>query len=176
MRIAIVNDELLKVVNVVKANSVDDVENGVVAEPWMAPKVKYTIEDGVRVQVITPPTPIPREELIVLCDEQRNRITDAEILAGFEWAGIQFPLTLENQNNFSQLYTLSKDELVVYPKKVWTGLSSTELNDAQEVKEFYLAGIAHVEACLDAGFTQKQAFRNMDYDTLEKWMSDNGNL
>jgi len=114
-----------------------------------------------------------RYELLPGADAQRNRITDAEILDGFEWASVKFPLTLENQSNFSQLYTLSKDNLLVYPKKVWAGLSSTELNDAAEVQEFYLEGIAHVEACLDAGFTQKQAFRSMNYVTLKKWMSDN---
>jgi len=117
-----------------------------------------------------------RDDLLPGADSQQNRITDAAILAGFEWASVTFPLTLENQNNFSQLYALSKDELIVYPKKVWSGLSSTELDDAQEVKEFYLTGIAHVEACLDAGFAQKQAVRNMNYNTLNKWMSDNSSI
>ena len=114
-----------------------------------------------------------KAELLPGADALQNTLTDAAILAGFEWASVQFPLTWENQNNFSQLYTLSKDGLIMYPKKVWTGLTSTELDDADEVKDFYLAGIAHVENCLDAGFAQKQLFRDMSYGALREWMDDN---
>lgn len=174
MKVAIVNDDLLKVVNVVKANSVDDVSNGIIAESWMAPNIEYTIEDGVRVSI--PPTPIPIEELIDSCDALRNAITSDSIIFGFDWppsSGVRFHLTIENQTNFSNLYILSTQDLLTYPKTVWSGVDTFNLMNKQAVEDFYLAGVAHKELCLDQGLLAKQAFRTMSYNELAQWLVDN---
>jgi len=61
MKIAIVNDEIKTVINVIKADSVEDVKNGIIAESWMSPDVVYNIEDGVRVEL--PKAQLTKEEL-----------------------------------------------------------------------------------------------------------------
>jgi len=174
MKVAIVNDELLKVINVVKANSLSDVFEGVVAESWMAPNVEYTIEEGVRTPI--PPTLISIEELIDNCDVARNTITELAIINGFDWppsSGVRFHLTIENQTNFSNLYLLSTQDLLVYPKTVWSGIETFSLVDKPAVESFYLAGVAHKELCLDQGLLAKQAFRTMSYTELTQWLIDN---
>ena len=174
MRIAIVDDELLEVLNVVKSSSVDDVENGIVAESWMSPMVKYTIEEGVRTPI--PPTLISIEELIDNCDVARNTITELAIINGFDWppsSGVRFHLTIENQTNFSNLYLLSTQDLLTYPKTVWSGIETFSLIDKPAVESFYLAGVAHKELCLDQGLLAKQAFRTMSYTELTQWLIDN---
>jgi len=174
MKVAIVSDELLKVINVVKANSLSDVFEGIVAESWMAPNVEYTIKDGVRTPI--PPTLIPIEELIESCDEKRNTITELAIINGFDWppsSGVRFHLTIENQTNFSNLYLLSTQDLLVYPKTVWSGIETFSLVDKPAVESFYLAGVAHKELCLDQGLLAKQAFRTMSYTELTQWLIDN---
>ena len=173
MRIAIVDDELLEVLNVVKSSSVDDVENGIVAESCMSPMVKYTIEEGVRTPI--PPTLISIEELIDNCDVARNTITELAIINGFDWppsSGVRFHLTIENQTNFSNLYLLSTQDLLTYPKTVWSGIETFSLVDKPDVESFYLAGVAHKELCLDQGLLAKQAFRTMSYTELTQWLID----
>ena len=77
MKIAIVNDELLKVVNVVKANSLSDVLDGVMAESWMAPNAGYTIESGVRTPI--PVSPLTDEEKI----EKYNSLVVSKIKVNY---------------------------------------------------------------------------------------------
>ena len=88
MKAAIVNDELLKVVNVVKANSLSDVSDGVMAESWMAPNAEYTIESGVRTPIPVPP----------LTDDEIQKETNEEArsyLAKTDWYAIRFAETGE---------------------------------------------------------------------------------
>lgn len=173
MKVAIVSDELLKVINVVKANSLSDVFEGIVAESWMAPNVEYTIEDGVRTPI--PPTLISIEELIESCDEKRNTITENNILIGFDWppsGGVRFYMSQENQINFSNLYQLSVQDLLSYPKTIWSGIDTMQLVDKQAVQDFYLAGVTYIELQLNQGLLAKQAFRTMSYTELTQWLID----
>ena len=114
--------------------------------------------------------------LITQCDELRNRITNANILNGFEWppsSGTRFYLTQENQMNFSNLYMQSTNNLCDYPETIWTGVETLELATAQAVEDFYLAGVMYVKSCLSAGLVDKQSFRSMTLAELKQWMADN---
>lgn len=174
MRVAIVNDELLEVLNVVKAEELSDVKDGVVALDWMAPSVKYTIQDGVRTPISQ--TPITIEDLIDLCDDKRNPITENNIINGFDWppsGGVRFYMSQENQINFSNLYMLSVQDKVSYPKTIWSGVDTFQLVDKKAVEDFYLAGVSHVEYQLDQGLLAKNAFRKMTYEELKIWLDNN---
>ena len=115
-------------------------------------------------------------DLLNQCDAIRNAITDSNILSGFDWPpsdGVHFYLTPENQMNFTNLYVQSKNGLVSYPKTVWSGVETFQLQSAQDVEDFYLAATNHVELQLNQGLLAKQAFRTMTLSELEQWLADN---
>tara|TARA_R110001606_G_scaffold282248_1_gene430893 strand:- start:830 stop:1360 length:531 start_codon:yes stop_codon:yes gene_type:complete len=173
MKVAIVNDELLEVVNVVKANSIDDVKDGIVAESWMSPKVKYTIENGVRTPI--PPVAPTFDELIVVADQMTNANTSKLINEGFLYSGIVFPLDIEGQINFSELQRLAVAGHIDYPYEVWNGQESTELADASEVEVFYLSGIAHKEGIMNAGRATRISNRNLSLAALQSYVDTASN-
>ena len=121
-------------------------------------------------------TSIAKNKLIDKCDLARNTITALAIINGFDWppsSGVRFHLTIENQTNFSNLYMLSTQDLLTYPKTVWSGIETFSLVDKPAVESFYLAGVAHKELCLDQGLLAKQAFRTMSHTELTQWLIDN---
>ena len=119
---------------------------------------------------------IAKDKLIKQCDSVRNSITENNILIGFDWppsGGVRFYMSQENQINFSNLYQLSVQDLLSYPKTIWSGTDTMQLVNKQAVQDFYLAGVAHIELQLDQGLLAKQAFRTMSYGELTQWLSDN---
>ena len=119
---------------------------------------------------------IDKDKLIKQCDSVRNSITENNIFIGFDWppsGGVRFYMSQENQINFSNLYQLSVQDLLSYPKTIWSGTDTMQLVDKQAVKDFYLAAVAHIELQLDQGLLAKKAFRAMTYEELKQWLFDN---
>lgn len=88
--------------------------------------------------------------------EAINKRCDNEILNDFKWKDNEFYLSMENQMNFANLYT-AKD-LLTYPQTIKTKTSYIELQNANEVTEFYIAGVNHIKACLEKCWKEKQRF------------------
>lgn len=94
------------------------------------------------------------EEQKYLRDELINQETDAKILNDFVWNGNEFYLTMENQFNFKNLYDLR--EMKSYPVTIKTKTGFIELQNKEEVADFYLAGVNFVEKCIKDGWAQKE--------------------
>lgn len=88
--------------------------------------------------------------------EAINKRCDNEILNDFKWKDNEFYLSMENQMNFANLYT-AKD-LLIYPQTIKTKTGYIELQNANEVTEFYIAGVNHIKACLEKCWKEKQRF------------------
>jgi hypothetical protein len=116
------------------------------------------------------------EKKITQCDSVRNSVTGKRIVNGFDWppsGAVRFYLTQENQTNWCNLYVLSIQDKVQYPKTIWSGVEKLQLANKQAVEDFYLAGVAHIELSLDQGLLAKEAFRTMTYEQLKQWLADN---
>lgn len=85
-----------------------------------------------------------------------NKKCDNEILNDFKWKNNEFYLSMENQMNFANLYT-AKD-LLSYPQTIKTKTGYIELQNANEVTEFYIAGVNHIKTCLEKCWKEKQRF------------------
>lgn len=93
------------------------------------------------------------QSLILESDTAINRETDRKILNEFTWNGEQFYLTMENQFNFKNLYDLR--DMREYPVLIKTKTGFMQLDNAEEVAEFYLAGVNFVDQCLKEGWVKK---------------------
>jgi hypothetical protein len=82
-----------------------------------------------------------------------NEQTDEKILNEFSWNGYEFYLTIENQTNFANMF-IAKDFLE-YPQTIKTKTGFAQLQNKEEVQEFYLAGVNFVKACLEEGWRIK---------------------
>ena len=86
-------------------------------------------------------------------DLKINKETDRKILNDFTWMGETFYLTMENQFNFKNLYDLR--EMRTYPVLIKTKTGFMQLDNADEVAQFYLAGVDFVDRCLKEGWIKK---------------------
>lgn len=102
--------------------------------------------------VYTPPK-VSIETLIERSNMRINQETDRKILNDFTWNGEEFYLTMENQQNFANLF-IAKD-YITYPQTIKTKNGYFILNNKEEVTEFYLAGVAFIKECLEAGWQKK---------------------
>lgn len=93
------------------------------------------------------------ESAIHKSDSEINKETDRKILNDFTWMGESFYLTMENQFNFKNLYDLR--EMRTYPVLIKTKTGFMELDNADEVAQFYLAGVDFVDQCLKEGWIKK---------------------
>ena len=91
--------------------------------------------------------------LISESNEEINQETDDRILNDFTWMGETFYLTMENQFNFKNLYDLR--EMRTYPVLIKTKTGFMELDNADEVAQFYLAGVDFIDRCLKEGWIKK---------------------
>lgn len=85
-----------------------------------------------------------------------NKRCDNAILNDFKWKDNEFYLSMENQMNFANLYT-AKD-LLTYPQTIKTKTGYIELQNAEEVTEFYLAGVNFIKETLEKCWKEKQRF------------------
>ena len=86
-----------------------------------------------------------------------NKKCDNAILKNFKWRDHQFYLTTENQINFANMF-MAKDYLT-YPQTIKTKTGYIELQNAEEVTQFYFAGINFVKQCLEECWKQKQKIK-----------------
>lgn len=103
-------------------------------------------------EVYTPPKRT-LESLIMQSNTKINRQTDRKILNDFVYNGYKFYLTMENQFNFKNLYDLRF--VREYPVMVKTADGFMQLDNAEHVETFYLAGVKFIETCLEQGWKQK---------------------
>lgn len=103
-------------------------------------------------KVYTPPKQ-PVEVLIERSNKMINKKTDNKILNDFIWNGEEFYLTMENQQNFANMFIAR--EYLTYPQTIKTKKGFTMLNNKDEVTEFYLAGVNFIKKCLEECWQEK---------------------
>lgn len=125
-------------------------------------------------------TPKPDiEKVRQTIEDHINAKVDANILCGYPWTVLHGPdagkdvkvwLSEENQNNFKAKH----DAALIYPDKVKFPMTYkiSEVNhkavyevfqSIEELATFYLGGLAYIESCYNAGWSEKDA---VDYDAL----------
>lgn len=109
--------------------------------------------------------------------------TDEKILCGYPWtvlhgddAGkeVKVWLSKENQTNYKAKYDLhyQKPEALTFPTvyKIAEDENKVgifeEFADFAELEQFYLGGIAYIEATVQAGWAEKKAFDWTPYEAL----------
>ena len=108
------------------------------------------LEDGWVLQESIKPSV---EQLIQNSDKHINRDVDRQIRNGFTWAGEGFYLTLENQFNYKNLYDLRS--IKSYPVVIKTRTGFMQLENENEVSDFYLAVVNYIDQCLKDGWVRK---------------------
>jgi hypothetical protein len=103
-------------------------------------------------EVYVPPKP-PIEVLIERSNRLINKNTDDKILNDFVWNDNEFYLTMENQQNFANMFIAR--EYLTYPQTIKTKKGFTMLNNKDEVTEFYLAGVNFIKKCLEECWQEK---------------------
>ena len=103
---------------------------------------------------IVQPKQLTIEELIKESDDRINKETDDKILNDFSYNGEDFYLSIENQINFANMFTV-KDYLT-YPQTIKTKTGYTQLSSSEDVTNFYLSGIQFVKKCLEECWSEKQ--------------------
>lgn len=84
-----------------------------------------------------------------------NAETDKKILNDFVYNQNEFYLTMQNQQNFANMFVAK--EFLTYPVTIKTKTGYTQLANQEEVTMFYLSGINYVKQCLEQGWTKKAA-------------------
>lgn len=101
MKVAIINDSQLKIVNIVKANSIEDIQvveplQAIEALPWMAPNKTYTLDGEDRIED-KPIIPLP--ELQSLAWEQLKNLRSQKNSEPLELNGEVFDADTEGWDN-----------------------------------------------------------------------------
>lgn len=104
-------------------------------------------------EYISPTIELSLEQLIEQSNNEINQITDNKILNNFKYKNNEFYLSTENQMNFANMY-IAKDYLT-YPQIIKTKTGFTALQNAEEVTEFYLAGVNFIKQCLQECWEEK---------------------
>lgn len=103
---------------------------------------------------IPQPVKMTLDEEIQMSNERINEQTDERILNDFVWNDNEFYLTMENQQNFANMF-LAKD-MLEFPQTVKTKTGYAEIKDVGELSGFYLAGVNFIKKCLEIGWAKKQ--------------------
>lgn len=133
------------------------------------------VNDGVKLNVYQDPEWLEANGFHELTEEELKPVRDAEnksriqrridsinkkcdkaILNDFKWKDHEFYLSMENQMNFANMF-MAKDYLT-YPQTIKTKTGYIELQNAEEVTEFYFAGINFVKEQLEKCWKEKQRF------------------
>ena len=106
-------------------------------------------------------------ELREVIEAHVNGLTDAKIVSGYEWTGKQVWLSDANQRNYANAF-ISKTlpvKIRVYDNKAEGETTSTviSLNTEEELDAFYQGMVCHVNACIEAGWQEKDS---VDYEKL----------
>lgn len=87
--------------------------------------------------------------------------TDELIAAGMSYGGQMFSLSLQSQMKMTASYVTRNDQEFTYPV-VWNNIddsNTVSLNDATDVRNFYLTALGTVRAHLDSGTALKDQIR-----------------
>ena len=98
----------------------------------------------------------PKKSVETLVKESVLRInaeTDNKILNGFKYGQDEYYLTMQNQQNFANMF-IAKDYLE-YPITVKTKTGYAQLADVEQVTMFYLSGVNYIKQCLAEGWQKK---------------------
>ena len=105
-----------------------------------------------------------REKVKQIVDKHVNAKTDARILSGFQWNGINVWLSEENQRNFSEaqrvaLMTNGQSLPVTFKLGEDAGGNPVyhEFTSVEELTGFYLAAVAFIQQCLAEGWQEKDS-------------------
>lgn len=101
--------------------------------------------------------PLAKEEQFKIIDNN----TDSLIDQGFDYNGQTFSLSIPAQTTLFGLYVVRDEKVLQYPIRINTIDDSDylELNNSDEVKNFYLAAVAACRAHLDSGTVLKDQVR-----------------
>ena len=93
-----------------------------------------------------------------------NAKTDARILSGFQWNGINVWLSEENQRNFSEaqrVALMTNGQSLPVTVKLSEDAESNpvyhEFTSVEELTGFYLAAVAFIQQCLAEGWQEKDS-------------------
>lgn len=91
-----------------------------------------------------------------------NHETDEAILTGFTFEDVPVWLSSENQFNFKAAFDLAvQTEGASLPVKFKFGTDAEPVyktfTTVEEIKAFYLAAIAYIQGCIEAGWEKKDA-------------------
>ena len=106
--------------------------------------------------------PAQAEVLEVITDHV-NGLTDAAILSGYVWNGMNVWLSSENQFNFKAAYDVAvQTDSATLPIKFKLGESDGNPNyyvfeDMETFKDFYTNALAYINETLNAGWVEKDA-------------------
>ena len=93
------------------------------------------------------------EDLIESSNKYINQKTDERILNDFIWKDHEFYLTMENQQNFANMF-ISR-EFLHFPQTVKTKTGFAEIENIVELSGFYISGVTFVKECLEQGWKEK---------------------
>ena len=111
-----------------------------------------------------------RDELIRLNCDKINKGTKNKITNDFVFNEINFKLTAENQRNYDNECRMRAG--LIYPYKVKTVDDYYEFANAEEYQQFYLAIIAYIRTCLEAGWDQKDSLNQLSTEQLIKKLEE----
>ncbi len=109
------------------------------------------------------------DEIRSTVTEQINRNVDEKILSGLTYNGMQVWLSTENQLNYKAAHDLAvQTDGKTLPVKFKFGTEEEPqyytFESVDELHEFYLAMVAHIQSALAEGWAEKD---NMDWDKFK---------
>ena len=104
-----------------------------------------------------------------------NRRTEEKIRAGHRWRGHSVWLSTENQLNYKAAYDLAAQTAgATLPVTFKFGEDGSpdyyEFAELEELEDFYLSCIGHVQRCLSEGWATKDAIDRRSADALPAWL------
>lgn len=75
-----------------------------------------------------------------------NAETDKKILNDFKYGQNEYYLTMQNQQNFANMFIAK--EYLTYPITIKTKTGYAELANQEQVTMFYLSGVNYIKQCL----------------------------
>lgn len=111
--------------------------------------------------------PPARAELLRRAIAKANAETDEKIISGFEYKGVKFWLSLENQMNFKAECDIRSQ--LAYPVKVKTADGFMEIRCPSEYLALYSAAAQYIRGAIEDGWTLKEKFKTMSDAQLARY-------
>ena len=107
-----------------------------------------------------------------MINDYYNKQTDYKIVSGFKWKEKSVWLSSENQFNFKAAYDLAKQtDGANLPVMFKIGEEDGDpiyytFETIEELQEFYLAAMNHIQQCLEDGWKKKDSIDWSVYETI----------